>query len=131
MNEFTVWINERFIEWEKSAGRRGTLSAFARYIGVKQPSLSRWMNGDADPEGDNVRKLAKKFGKEVYIVLGISEPEEEDILSALPKERANSLREALKEVNEALQKAGSISEEEAARIMDEIMRRRGWRSKDA
>lgn len=69
----------KFIAWEKTQTRRQSYSAFARYLGVKQASLSQWMNGNYTPTGDNLVKVAAVLGPEVYKVLGLVSPDESHV----------------------------------------------------
>lgn len=72
--EYKNWLMEKFVEWEKKQSRRQSYSAFARYLGVKQPTLTRWLAGDNPPDGDNLRIVAEKLGYEIYDILGIERP---------------------------------------------------------
>ncbi len=75
MGKFSEWLMDRFVEWEKSQARRQSYSAFARYLGVKQASLSQWIIGNYVPTGENVKRLAEKLGVEIYDVLGLPRPD--------------------------------------------------------
>jgi len=72
---FKQYLEGKFLEWQTKAGTRKTLVEFAKYIGVKQQTLSKWWNTDSKPEGENIRKLADKLGSEVYDVLGLARPD--------------------------------------------------------
>lgn len=69
----TNWLNSKFLAWEQSQGKRQTISAFAKYLGVPQPSLSNWMAGTHEPSGENLYKIAKILGNEIYEIMGITE----------------------------------------------------------
>jgi transcriptional regulator with XRE-family HTH domain len=71
--EFREWMLEKMREWEGS--RRKNYSDFARYLEVNQGSLSQWLSGSYVPGPDNLRKIADKFGYEVYDVLGMPRPD--------------------------------------------------------
>lgn len=71
---FSSWLLDQFRMWEKASGEKKSVSAFARYLGVKQPSLNRWMSGDSLPEYENVVRMSRKFEKEIFDVLGIAPP---------------------------------------------------------
>ena len=73
-SKFSDWLNECFLDWEKQQGKRQTVSAFARYLGVPQSSLSSWMAGAYIPSGENLLLLATKLGVEIYDTLGILRP---------------------------------------------------------
>jgi len=66
----------KFLEWQQKTGGRRTVKQFAEYIGVGQTTVSGWWNEGRKPEGDNVSKLARLFGTDVYDVLGLPRPEE-------------------------------------------------------
>ena len=71
MNQFQTWMTIKYIEWRGNAmGRNGTISAYARWVGVPQPTMSEWLNGNNVPESPkNIKALVDKYGKEVYEVL--------------------------------------------------------------
>ena len=68
MEEFPEFLLRKFREWESTTKKRQSATAFARYLGVKQPTLTRWLNGDNPPDLPNIQKLAKKLGNEIYLV---------------------------------------------------------------
>lgn len=78
--DFADWLKAKFIEWEQSQDRRQSYSAFARYLGVRQSSLSQWMNGGYPPGLENVTKIADKLGPEVYDVLGLVRPDDDLVI---------------------------------------------------
>jgi transcriptional regulator with XRE-family HTH domain len=73
--KFPQFLEYKFLEWQQREGGRKTVRQFAAYIGVSAASISTWWNENRVPEGDNVRKLADKFGIEVYDALGIPRPD--------------------------------------------------------
>ena len=75
MESFPQFLVRKFREWEISTKRKQSVSSFARYLGVKQPSLSRWMTGDNPPDLEHIQKLAAKLGPEIYEILGFEKPE--------------------------------------------------------
>ena len=78
------YLTRKFREWEASTKRHQTITAFARWVGVSQPSMARWMNGDNIPtEAQNINKLIERFGDdpEIYQILGI--PARNPILTKL------------------------------------------------
>ncbi len=75
VKKYSEWLMGKFTEWEKAQRSRQSYSAFARYLGVKQSSLSQWIAGNYPPGGENLQKIATKLGYEIYDVLGISRPE--------------------------------------------------------
>lgn len=74
---FPQFLTNKYLEWQTEQGERKTVADFARYIGVKQSSISMWWNGSNTPSGESIRLLAQKFGLEVYDVLGLPRPDED------------------------------------------------------
>jgi transcriptional regulator with XRE-family HTH domain len=70
MSAYSDWLMQRFIEWERTKPRRQSYTAFARYLGVNQSSLSQWLAGTYPPSGENVEKIASKLGEEIYLLVG-------------------------------------------------------------
>lgn len=53
------------------------LSLFARAVGVVQPSLARWVRGEADPTRTNLIKIAEAGGVSLdWLALGVGDMEE-------------------------------------------------------
>lgn len=71
---FPEYIEIKFLEWQKSLGKRKNIEDFAAYIGVSQATLSQWMNGKRTPGGENIRLLAEIFGNEVYDIFNLPRP---------------------------------------------------------
>ena len=69
------WLNSKFVEWMRSHGRRKTMRAFAEWLGVKEGLVSQWMSGRNNPVGDNVHKIARRLGPEIYDLLGLARPD--------------------------------------------------------
>jgi transcriptional regulator with XRE-family HTH domain len=68
--EFKDFMDQEFRKWENRTGRRQNISTFARYLGVRQPSLSKWMSGAVIPDHANLDQLAKNLGSDVYKYAG-------------------------------------------------------------
>ena len=74
MNNFSEWINKKFVEWQAKEGRRKTIEEFAIYLGISRPLLNMWMNGNKKPGKANIDLLAEVFGNDVYDALGLPRP---------------------------------------------------------
>jgi transcriptional regulator with XRE-family HTH domain len=68
---FKEWIWEKFYEWRGKTTRG--VSEYAKYLEVKQPTVSAWMKGEYGPRGENLKKLAEKY-PDVYDALGLPVP---------------------------------------------------------
>lgn len=122
------WLLERFREWESNSGRKQSVSAFARWLGIKQPTVNRWMTGDSNPEGENLRKLARKLGPEVFDVLGLPRLEESDQLDEIPSHLRLRLKKAFREVKDEYEaRQITLEDPEAERIAIEILERNGFK----
>jgi len=72
--EFKDWLYNCFIEDAKRRKKRPIITDLARRLHTTQPTVSRWLNGDALPDDEGARKLAKIFGPQVYELLGKEPP---------------------------------------------------------
>lgn len=72
---FPKFLESKFLEWQREQGGRRTVTEFARWIGVKQSSVSMWWNGANEPSDESIRLLANKLGLEVYDALGLERPD--------------------------------------------------------
>lgn len=109
MNAFSDWLRNKYLDWQRQQGGLKTMVEFANYLGVKQQSMSVWINGKQKPDGDNVLKLAEKLGFEVYEILGVDPPVSDARLWALMK-NWEKLTEAVKdEFNRMAQQSKDVS----------------------
>lgn len=72
---FPNWLEQKYIEWMATEKRRRTLTAFAEWLDVSQPLISRYMAGQVMPNEENVHKIAARLGPEVYDLLGLARPD--------------------------------------------------------
>ncbi len=122
------WLLDHFRKWEAATGRKQTVSEFARWLGIKQPTVNRWMTGDSTPAGENLRRLAHKLGPEIYDVLGVPRPEDPSGLEDLPEALRERLEAALVETRDAYHKRKiGLDDPEAERIAIEIFERNGFK----
>jgi hypothetical protein len=68
--EFSEWLRNKYLEWEKGNTKIRGVSAFADYLQIPQPLVSSWMNGKYKPGQSYAEKLAVVYGDEVFDVLG-------------------------------------------------------------
>jgi transcriptional regulator with XRE-family HTH domain len=68
--KFSKYLKAKWLEMEKDSPKRINQSKYARYLGVSQSTLSVWLEG-VDPESAGIAKVAKKFGPEIYGILGV------------------------------------------------------------
>ena len=71
---FSEWLEKKFLEWQNQIGKRKTLTAFAKHLGISQPLLSRYLNDGVMPGIDKIPFLAEKLGPEVYEFVNLDTP---------------------------------------------------------
>ena len=76
-DEFKAWFARKWAEWDITEARRTTQQELADYLGVSRSSIAHYLSGRKTPDGDNLKKIADKFGGEVYEVLNHEPPPEE------------------------------------------------------
>ncbi len=99
--EFSDWITQKYIDWRGDAiGQERSITKFAELLGVPQSLMTQWLKkGGKTPTSQKyISALISHFGAEVYEILGISRPSEDDLLSELPPEMAEDVRSFLAEV---------------------------------
>jgi len=119
---FSEWILGKFAEWERDQPRRQSYSAFARYLEVKQTTLSAWINGGIIPSYEKAGLIADKLGDEVYLILGYEPPG--STVSAFPFAVRSALESAMSRITAAGLDADSP---DAQRIFDDAMIALGYR----
>lgn len=75
--KFSQYLEMKFLEWQQQQGSRKTISEFAVYLEVPQPTISSYMTGARKPDMEKLQKIARKLGFEVYDVLGLPRPDED------------------------------------------------------
>jgi transcriptional regulator with XRE-family HTH domain len=68
------WLNKQFLVWQLGTGKNQSVRSFAKYLEVKETSLSGWMRGEVAPTGTNLYRLGNKLGFEIYDLLGKERP---------------------------------------------------------
>jgi hypothetical protein len=74
MKKLPDWLEQKFVEWEKSEGSRQTYYSFARYLDVGHSALALWISGTGVPQGDDLAKVASKLGAEIYEIVNVASP---------------------------------------------------------
>lgn len=67
---FQEFLIQRFMEFERKAGRPVSENTFARYLGVSSGNWNAWKWGTRVPEYASAILLAEKLGPEVFEILG-------------------------------------------------------------
>ena len=75
MDKFPHWFNQQFLNWERTSGKRKTISEFADYLKINRSLVSFWLNGSRKPSNKNIELIATKLGFEIYDVLDKSRPD--------------------------------------------------------
>ena len=74
MKKLPDWLEQKFLEWEKSEGSHQTYYTFARYLDVGHSTLTLWISGAAVPQGEDLARVASKLGPEIYDILNSPPP---------------------------------------------------------
>ena len=69
--EMSKFLNHAYFDFQRKRGRYTSQNQFAKHLGVTPSSLNYWLQGLRLPTGENVYKLAKELGEEVYRILDI------------------------------------------------------------
>jgi len=92
------WINHQYLEYRGLAiGRERTVTEFARYVGLTQPTMTNLMNKSVPSRAKTIQKFVRIYGPEVYDVLGMERPDfvaelENQLKSATPTEKDRIIR---------------------------------------
>jgi len=127
------WLNQKFLEWEKTQGRKQSYYAFARYLEVSQSGLAQWMTGSGTPSGEDLLNIASKLGPEIYGVLGLPRPNAEMqrltvSFANLPPDIRQRLAKAIVESDTALHVERLRPDSaEARKVVIEILAKWGFR----
>ncbi len=78
--KFTQWLEEQYVKWQASIGRRVQLDEFAEYLGISRPLLSHYMNGVRRPSAATVKKLADTLGADIYDALEMPKTDKLDAI---------------------------------------------------
>lgn len=132
--DLSEWLNMRFLDWQRSEGKRKTIAEFASYLDVSQASLSDWLRGKYAPKGQNLAKIAEKLGYEIYDVLGIPRPlpaeldeKINDLIQAarqFPPEIQAHVISAFRELIPLLMERGITDEDQIMWMLADMLRKR-------
>jgi len=107
MDNFSLWLKRKYLEWQSEQGDLKTLTEFAEFLDVSQPAVSKWINGRSLPDPDSVQRIAVKLGWEVYDILGVDPPVTDkrlqslmNVWEGLPEEVKGELAEAAERAKE-------------------------------
>lgn len=120
-DEWYEYINQKYYDWRGDT--RKTISEFAEWLNFSQGQLSQYMRKDGRiPTGQTViNRFARRFGVEIYEVLGIPVPDDSMLLLPEP------MRTIAREIRDTLA-AKYIPEDapEAGEVVDEILKKHGY-----
>lgn len=120
LEKFLDWFNEIFLEW-RGDSRMG-VSEFARYLDLRQQTVSIWLNRNIKtlPTAEHIAHLAR-FYPEVYEVIGLHS------LDYLPGSIRDSWSEAVAEIRNTFREKGIVDgSPEADKIALEIFFKHGF-----
>ena len=126
--DFSDWITKKYVEWRGAAiGNDRSISEFSEWLGVSQPVMSTWMKkgGKVPRSQKSITALVKRFGSEVYDVLGLPRPEASFSIDSLPVSLQTDLRLAMAEIEKKL---GSMDPDspEGDSLVRSILKKHGF-----
>lgn len=74
-SKFPRWLEARFFIWQLRQTQRQSLRAYAKFLGFDHVVVVRWMHGTRRPTPENALVLARRYGSEVFDVLGLERPD--------------------------------------------------------
>lgn len=76
-NEFSKWLNDKFLDWQRAFGRK-PVTDFAEWLGLEPATVNHWLNGIRRPSSpEYLDVLAYKLGDlSCYAMLGYPTPDE-------------------------------------------------------
>jgi hypothetical protein len=75
VSRFSDYLEQKYLEWQHTSGKRKTIDQFAEYLECKRPLVSRWMGGTLKPGRDKIERLAELLGPEIYDALELPRPD--------------------------------------------------------
>lgn len=73
--DFAAWFNRKWAEWDTKEERRTTQQELAAYLDISRSAIAQYVSRRQIPEGQNLANIAKRFGPEIYEILGLPVPE--------------------------------------------------------
>lgn len=79
MTKFRNWFIKKYDDWRGEAyGRERSVTEFAQYLGIAQPTVNSWLKGTREPKTrESINKIADRYGAEVFDVAGFPLEEHE------------------------------------------------------
>jgi len=85
-NKWSEFVIQKYIAFRgDKIGREGSVTAFAKWLGVSQPQLSRMMspNGQTPGSHKTINAFVDKYGIEVFDALGMPIPGDDDTYGSI------------------------------------------------
>lgn len=91
--KFSNWLRMKYIDWQKELGDLKTVSQFAQYLDLAQPTLTSYMNGSRKPSFKTTMKIVEKLDDyEALDILDFANPKHNLSLGKLPPEVAARIK---------------------------------------
>ena len=100
MSDFSKWLFEKYLDYQREMGVPRSVTAFGAYVGVSGDIMRLWFKDKRSPSDSSLALLAAKFGDDVYRVLGRTPPDPllEDVNAnwrMLPQEKKDKIIEVI------------------------------------
>ena len=74
---FKDWFNRKYNDWVQAQPGEEDFLAFCDLLGYAPAKVNEWLDGVTLPDDPELLNIAGNFGKEVYLILGLAEPDRE------------------------------------------------------
>lgn len=102
-NESAAWLERKYLDWQREGGKRASLTAFAKHLGISRDMLNNWMLRKRTPEKASLELLGSKLGWDIYEIVG--EPRPDPMLTQIVKAWGELDDEVKRGIAELLQRA--------------------------
>jgi len=76
-SQFAAWFEDQYLDWQKAAGGRRTVTEFAALLGFGKVIVGQWMNDQRKPGYESACVIADKLNTmKVFDLLGFERPSE-------------------------------------------------------
>ena len=73
------WMLKSYFKWrrdkENAEDRDTSVVTFAKFLGINENLVSKWINGERRPGKKYIKIIAEKISPEIYDVLGMQNPD--------------------------------------------------------
>lgn len=107
---FHEWFFNKYLDWQRKNGK-APATKFADWLEIKTDICNKYLRGEKQPRGENLKKIADKLGYEAYDILGYLRPDKairemNEIYSELPDDLKEEFMDVIREYKKLHGKRG-------------------------